>query len=401
MALLGIVLVALNLRTAVSTVSPIVTEITRDVPLNAVALGLLGAIPAVMFALSGLFGATIAKRLGLERFQALAIVLMVVGHLLRAFSGSFAALLLGSAIALIGAGVGNVLLPPLVKRYFPDRIGLVTTVYATVMSIGTAVPAAVAAPIANGAGWRVALGVWAVLSLTALVPWVAVLLQNRKERAALTTADEAPELTEPTPEMAGRIWHSRVAWTLALVFALSAFNAYAMFAWLPQLLVQTAGATAVQAGAFLALFGIMGLPTALVVPILAARMRNVSWLIQAGILAFVLGYLGLLLWPATLTWLWVALVGIGPLLFPAALTLINLRTRTQQGSVALSGFMQGTGYTLGALGPLLFGVLHTLTDGWVAPLLLLIVAALACTIAAAKLRKPIFVEDELRDRHSR
>jgi CP family cyanate transporter-like MFS transporter len=393
MALLGIVLVALNLRTAVAAISPIAAQIGADIPLGEVALGIIGMIPPIAFALSGIFGAYGARKVGLERFIAIAVVSMIAGHLVRAAATSYPMLLVGSVLALAGAGIGNVLLPPLVKRYFPDRVGLVTSLYVTVMSLGASIPAAVSAPIADSGSWRLALAVWSVLALASLVPWVVVLVQHRRERAALETGAERPHERQP-----GRIWRSPTAWTMAIVFGLPSFHAYAVFAWLPQLLVDSAGVSRINAGALLALFGIMGLPAALVVPVLVIRLRNVRWLMLSGLAAFVLGYLGLLLAPSTLTWLWVVLVGAGPLLFPACLTLINLRSRTHEGSVALSGFVQGVGYTIGALGPLLVGILHSVTGSWTAPLILLIATVLACAFSAVRLGRPTFVEDELRGR---
>jgi MFS transporter, CP family, cyanate transporter len=136
-------------------------------------------------------------------------------------------------------------------------------------------------------------------------------------------------------------------------------------------------------------------PAALIVPVLATRLTNVGLLVHAGIACFVLGYLGLLLAPASVPILWVALIGSGPLIFPACLVLINLRSRTQEGAVALSGFVQAVGYAIGALGPLLIGFLHDLTGGWSLALLVLIGTALACTFTAVLLRKPVFVEDDL------
>ncbi len=396
MALLGILLVALNLRTAVASISPIVAEIGADIRLDSVALGIIGAVPPIAFSFSALFGVLAAKRIGLERLLALAIVAMIAGHLLRSVAANFAVLLLGSVVALVGAGIGNVLLPPLVKRYFPDRIGLMTSLYVTLMSTSAAIPAALSAPIADSAGWRLSLAVWSALALTSLMPWVVVLLQHRRERAALTTADEAPELERPRPQLTGRIWHSKVAWTIAVVFALSSFHAYTMYAWLPRLLIDTAGVTSVQAGALLALFSIIGVPASIIVPVLTVRLKNVSWLLQSGIAAFVFGYLGLLFLPTTATWLWVALIGVGQLLFPACLTLINVRSRTHDGSVALSGFVQAVGYALAAPGPLVVAILNGATGGWTAPIILLIVSALACTFAAARLARPTFVEDDIR-----
>ncbi|HEY0260480.1 MAG TPA: MFS transporter [Lacisediminihabitans sp.] len=396
MALLGILLVALNLRTAVAAISPIVPSIRVDIPLNSLALGIVGMVPPVAFALSGLFGASLAKRLGLERLLVLAIVAMVIGHLLRAIAPGFVVLLLGSVIALVGTGIGNVLLPPLVKRYFPDRIGLVSSLYLTVLSIGTALPAALSAPIADSSGWRSSLAIWSVVAFASLVPWAAVLLQHRRELAALDAeADEAPELEEPEAPLSRRIWRSRVAWTIAIVFALSSLHAYAAFAWLPQILIDIAGVPPVVAGNLLALFSIVGLPAALIMPVLTVRLRNVGWLIQSGIAAFIVGYLGLLFVPTVATWLWVVLIGAGPLLFPVCLTLINLRTRTHEGAVALSGFAQGIGYTIAAFGPLLVGLLHTVTGGWTAALVLLLATAIACIYTGARLNRVVYLEDEL------
>ncbi len=391
--LLGVLLVGLNLRTAVAVISPIVPEIGVDIRLDSVALGVIGAVPPVAFALSALFGALLAKRIGVERLLTLSIVAMIVGQLLRSAATNFALLLLGSLIAMMGAGIGNVLLPPIVKRYFPDRIGLVTSLYVTLLSIGTAITAALTAPIADSLGWRTSLAVWSIMALIALVPWVIVLLRHRRDRAALQAGGE-PELEEPPLGTTGRIWHSKTAWTIAVIFAMSAFHVYVAFAWLPQLLVDVAGVSHVQAGALLALYSIVGLPAALVVPLLTARLKNVGWVIQSGVAAFVLGYLGLLLVPTVLTWLWVLLIGAGPLLFPAALTLINLRTRTHEGSVALSGFVQTIGYGIGALGPLLVATLRGLTGGWTVVLILLMATAVACAVVGTRLAKPTYVEDD-------
>jgi CP family cyanate transporter-like MFS transporter len=394
-ALLGILLVALNLRTAVAAISPIVSSIDVDIPLDSVTLGIIGMVPPIAFSLCGIFGAIPARRFGLERFLAIAMVAMVAGHLLRSLAGSFTGLFLGSVLALAGAGVGNILLPPLVKRYFPDRIGLVTTLYVAIISFSTAIPAALAAPITEANGWRLSLGIWSIVAIVGLVPWVLVLLAHRRERAAAASGVEVVDLARPGQEFSGKIWHSRVAWTIALVFAVSSFEIYAGLAWLPQLLEDIAQVSKFEAGNLLALYSVVGLPGALFLPALTTRMKNVSWLLQLGLAFFVLGYLGLLLAPTAATWLWVAMIGTGPMLFPICLTLINARTRSAQTSVALSGFAQGVGYALGALGPLLVGFLHDVTGGWTAPLILLLAIAAACAIAAAKLRKPTSIEDDL------
>ncbi len=399
MALLGIVLVAVNLRTAVTAISPIADEIRIDIALGSVGLGIIGALPPVAFAVSGLFGAMLARRVGLERLLVISIVVMIAGHVARASAGSYSFLLLGSAVVFAGIGIGNVLLPPLVKRYFPDRIGLLTTMYASFRALSTAVPAALAVPIADSRGWRVSLGLWSVFAVGGLIPWIIVLLQDRRERAALDAlGDDASDLPEPEPRLVGRLSHSKTAWAITLIFALSSFQAYSMFSWLPQLLIDVADVAPAHAGTLLGLYAIVGLPASLVVPVLVAKMRNAGVLVLVGIISFVLGYLGLLLLPTVLTPLWVVLAGLGPMLFPAALVLINLRTRSPHASVALSGFVQGFGYGIGICGPLLIGIVHDATGGWTVPLVLLIAVAVACVVPARMLRQPAFVEDELEAR---
>ena len=395
LALVGILLVALNLRTAVAAISPITGHIGEDIALSSVGLGVLGALPPIAFAVSGFVAPVIAKRIGLELAITLATVAMVAGDLARAFAGSFVQLMLGSVLALAGMGFGNILLPPAVKRYFPDRIGLVTTAYVTLLSISTAVPAILAAPVADAAGWRVSLGVWSVLAFSSLVPWFFLLLNNRKKRlAADPLGNDAVD--EPEAALFRRMLRSRTAWAIALAMAVSSLNAYATFAWFPELLTDIAGVDRIGAGALLAIYGIMGLPTGLLVPVLAARMRNVGLLVQLGVLFFVTAYLGLLFIPTYATWLWVVLAGLGPILFPVCLVLINLRTRSHHTSIALSGFVQSIGYTVGATGPFIVGILHDVTTGWTVPLIFLLGTALVAAISGFMLVKPRFVEDELR-----
>jgi len=395
LALVGIILVAATLRTAVAALSPIVSEISTDIPLNATAIGVLGMLPPVCFALFGIFTPVYTRRLGLENVLMLALTAMLIGHLTRGLAGSLSVLLIGSVVTFAGLGVGNVLLPPLVKKYFPDRIGLVTSLYVTTLALSTLFPPLIAVPVADAAGWRVSLGLWLLPVVFALVPWVTMFVRHRVQVAPGSVVDEAE------PALVGRVWRSSIAWALAVVFAASALNAYAMFAWLPQLLIDTAGVTPAQAGTLLSVYAAMGIPCALLIPWLTARMKNVAVLVYLGVAVFLIGDLGLLLAPATLTWLWVIMAGLGPLLFPLVLVLINLRTRTHAGSVALSGFVQSVGYTMGALGPLSVALLHEMTGAWTAPLIFLICTALAISVAGAVIARPHLLEDDLERSHGR
>ncbi|MFE6963607.1 CynX/NimT family MFS transporter [Agromyces sp. NPDC057679] len=395
LALVGIVLVAFNLRTAVASLSPILARLQEDIALGPAVVGLLGMLPPLCYAVFGIATPRLARRIGLEPMLVGALVVLGVGLAWRGLAGSAVALVLASALAFAAIGVGNVLLPPLVKRYFPDRIGLMTTIYVTAMSVSTFIPPLVAVPVAEASGWRASLGEWAVVAALSLVPWIALLVRSKRPQQAAAPAIE-PE--EAGPGGFAQLARSPLAWALTVVFTVSGFNAYAAFAWLPQMLHDIAGTTPAEAGALLALYAAMGLPAGLVVPIIAARYGRIRLLVGVSVASFVVGYLGLLVAPSTATWLWVVLIGTGPMIFPLTLVLINLRSRTHAGAVALSGFVQSVGYLIVAVGPLVVGLLHQASGGWTLPLVLLLVSALPAAVAGIVVARPRFVEDDRRGR---
>lgn len=419
LALMGVVLVSLSLRTPVAAMSPILDRIGDDIPLDAFTLGLIGAAPPLAFAASGLLAPGLARRIGLERALVAALVAMALGHLARALAPEAVVLTLGTVLALLGVGVGNVLLPPVVRRYFPDRVGLITSLYATLLSVSTAIPALVAVPVADAAGWRTSLAMWTVVAAVAAVPWVVVLVQHRPlptatgpvttrtgpvELGAMQLEDAQAAATEaaverragPRGRLGVRMLRSPTAWAIGVTFGSSSLGAYAAFAWLPQLLVDRAGADDSVAGALLALYAFMGFPAGLLIPVLVARHpRSTAPMILLGGALFVGGYLGLLLAPSAAPLLWVASAGLGPLLFPLALVLINLRSATPQTTVALSGFVQTVGYLLGAVGPFVVGILHDATGGWTVPLIFLLGVLVLIPPAALILARNRTVDAEL------
>lgn len=376
--LAGIVLVGLNLRIAVAAVSPIVDVVREDFALSATQVGLLGTIPVASFAVFGSLATPVARRLGLEPTMILALLLSMSGELLRALADGAPAFLAWSVIALGGLGMGNVLLPPLVKRYFPDRIGTVTAAYSVSMSVSAAVPPLVALPVAQAAGWRFSVGMWAILGFAAVVPWVVVIAQSVAARSHLRTLlRRAPRTDRPAAlERAGAaesriVWRSRLAWALVLTFFANTTCTYVLFAWLPEILAD-AGLGADVGGRWLAVFAILGLPASIASPVLTARMRNPYPLVVGFVACWVVGLLGLMLTPAHGTAVWMVLVGIGPGSFPIMLALIGLRSRTPAVAVALSGMVQGLGYGLAVVGPVGIGVLHVATGSWREPFLVLL-----------------------------
>jgi len=396
--LVGIVLSALTLRTAVTSITPLLDPIGADLGFGSAVAGVFGMLPALAFAVFGLVTPVLVHRVGLERMALVAMLMAAVGTFTRSLAGDTLVLLALSALALGGMGVGNVVIPPLVKRYFPDRVGGLSTLYISFVQLGTVLPALVAVPLANASDWRVSTGSWTVVAVAAAVPWVAVLMMERTKDSPLAHAhdsavhghDEAPEL--PAVHAGGKAWHSPVAWGMAAMFGMTSLNTYALFTWLPKILTD-AGGSAELGGNMVGLFSALGLVAALTMPLLATRVANPYPIVLACAVFYVVGFLGLLLAPMQHPVLWVSLVGLGPSTFPLALTLINLRTRTPAGSAALSGFSQGVGYTVASLGPLLFGLLRQVTGSWAWPFAMLGGAVVVLLIGGYVACKPRILED--------
>ncbi|WP_227983888.1 MFS transporter [Nocardia spumae] len=390
LVLVAIVLSALTLRVAVTAFTPLAERIGGDIGYSTAVVGVFGMIPTAMFALAGLITPIFVRRLGLERTALVAMLMTGAGQLTRALVPDTWELLLLSAFALAGMGIGNVVIPPLVKRYFADHLALMSSVYITMVQVGTMIPALIAVPVADAAGWRVSLGVWALVGFAATVPWLGVLRGRRgRDRVDATALSAVPG---EQPERPGNIWRSPLAWGMAAMFGMTSLNTYAMFTWLPKILAD-AGADASFGGTMVAFFSFIGLAAALTAPTFTARIRNPFPIVVVCAVSFFAAFAGLLIAPMSAPWLWVLLLGIGPSTFPMALTLINLRTRTQAGSAALSGFTQGIGYTVACVGPLLFGVLHSVSGSWAMPFALLSVAVVVLVVGAWQACTPRMLED--------
>lgn len=176
-ALVGVVLVSLNLRTAVTSLSPLLGVIDAEIGLGAAGMGLLGMVPTAMFAVWGVLTPIVLRRVGLEMLTVLAMVAAAVGQLIRAAAHDPWVMGAGSLIALAGMGIGNVVAPPLVKKYFPRHVAAVSMAYITGLQLGTVVPALVAVPVEEAAGWRVSIGWWAVLAVVAAIPWIVEIVR--------------------------------------------------------------------------------------------------------------------------------------------------------------------------------------------------------------------------------
>lgn len=398
LALAGITLAAFNLRTAVTSITPLLDVVGGHFGFGATIAGVIGMLPAAAFAAFGAATPALARRAGLERTVLLAMALAAAGLALRSAAPDTAVLVAGSLVALAGMGIGNVVLPPLVKRWFPHRVGHLSVAYITALQGGTILAALLAVPMAEAWGWRLSMASWTLAALAATVPWLVLLGRGHGEAPAAREAAPDPlpaagaTALDSTPVTRHRAWHTALGWGMALMFGMTSLATYAMFTWMPALFTD-AGASPAFGGAMVALYTGFSLLGGLVVPGLAVRLRNSFPLALLCALAQFAGFAGLWQAPMAAPWLWATLVGVGGCTFPLGLTLINLRTRTPAGSAALSGFTQGLGYTLACLGPLLFGLLKDATGGLAWPFAMLAASVVVMLLGAWQACRPRFLED--------
>ncbi|MFI8998437.1 CynX/NimT family MFS transporter [Streptomyces sp. NPDC053542] len=386
----GLVLAALNLRPAITSLGALMEEVRDGLGMSGTVAGLLTSVPALCFAVFGIAAPRLARRFGAGTIVCAGMAAIALGVLVRPFAGGTAGFLAASALALAGIAVSNILLPVVIKTFFPDRVGSMTGLYSMALAMGTSLAAALTVPVtgALGGGWQAGLAVWAVLAALAVVPWLAVLRRRPPQEAPAPGAGAA---REDAPAV--RISRSPTAWALAVFFGLQATAAYITMGWLPQIF-RDAGVPAGTAGVLLAVTMAMGIPLSFVLPRLAARMRH-QGVLAVGLGACGLaGYAGLWLAPAAGAWGWALLMGISNCAFPLALTMIGMRARSAAGVVKLSAFAQCIGYLISIPGPLLVGTLYQHSGGWGLPIALmagLMVPQIAVGVLAGRDRR---IEDE-------
>lgn len=368
--LLAVLLVGLNLRASIAAVGPVLPEIRADLALSATGAGLLTALPVLCFGLLAPPAGEAGRRLGIDRAIVVGVAAIALATAVRVVDGS--ALLLAGTV-LLGAGmtIGNVLVPPAVKREFGVRAGPVTGLYTAALTAGAALTAALTAPLAAVWGWRIALACWAVLAAVAAVVWLLVVGAGPRPAGGPSAA------TGPAARPARRIWREPVAWAVSIGLGLQSVLYYAFTAWLPTVLVEDGGVDLGAAAVAAALFQLLGIAGALLVPAVVGRLPDQRGLAVAVALGWCTLPVGLLAAPEA----WVVWSALGGVTQGAgvslAFTVIVLRGRGEDAVRRISAMAQVVAYPIGAAGPLVVGALNGATGGWTVPLLVLTGCAVA------------------------
>ncbi|MFC9847564.1 CynX/NimT family MFS transporter [Streptomyces sp. NPDC060223] len=404
LVVVAIVLTALNLRPAITSLGALLEEVRDGLGMSGSVAGLLTSVPPLCFAAFGVMAPRLARRFGPGAVVCAGMVAIATGLAVRPYAGNTAGFLAGTALALMGIAVSNVLMPVIVKSWFPERVGSMTGLYSMALALGTAAAAAVTVPMTDalGGSWRSGLVVWAGLAVVAVLPWIPLAGVrgagvSGRQGTSVPGARRSSRagVSRPVTDVPDglRITRSRTAWALAVFFGLQATAAYITMGWMAQIF-RDAGVSAGTAGLLLAVTMVMGVPLAFVIPRLATRLPHQGPIVVALGVCGLAGYAGLYLAPAGGAWAWALLLGVSNCAFPLALTMVGMRARTGAGVAKLSAFAQSAGYLISIPGPLLVGVLYQHSGGWGLPLALmagLMIPQIAVGILAGRDRT---VEDE-------
>jgi CP family cyanate transporter-like MFS transporter len=363
--LAGLVLVTLNLRSILTVVGPLVSDIRSDLGLSRSAAGLLTTAPLLAFGLVSPLAPRIAARFGSDRTLVVSLLVLAAALAVRPLP-PLALLFAGTLAAGCAVAVANVLLPALIKRHFAERAAFMVATYSVVLGIGAALAAGLAVPSMEwlGDSWRAALAIWTIPALLGALAWVP------QVRAAPARGVRA------APRVHVHLWRDRVAWQVTGFLAFQGLLFYSMAAWLPDML-REAGLSAASAGGLVSLALIAGLPLGLIVGVAAERLDDQRPIALVTVALAAAGWLGVLVAPTSASWLWASLLGCGfGTGFPLVLTLMVLRARDVRHSAELSGMAQSVGYAVAAAAPVGIGALHDLSGSWTLPLVALTAATL-------------------------
>lgn len=349
--LLGLVLVALNLRPALSSLAPLLHQVRDTTGLSAAAAGLLTTLPVLCLGLFAPLAPRLARRMGAERTVLAILVVLAFGIVLRSLF-PVAGLFFGSLVAGASIGIIGVLLPGIVKRDFPHIAGIMTGVYTMALCLGAALAAGATVPLAGwlDGSWQLALASWAIPALLAALIWLPQARQTQHAQRHIASVRG--------------LWRDALAWQVTLYMGLQSSLAYIVFGWLPSILIDR-GMSPTAAGLMLSGSVLVQLLSALAAPWLGTRGRDQRLVVVLVLALTLAGLLGFLYAPLDSIGLWALVLGLGQGgTFSIALALIVLRSPDAYVASHLSGMAQGVGYTLAAAGPFVVGLVHDLTGGW-------------------------------------
>lgn len=380
----ALVLVGLNLRGPIVGIPPVISEISADLALSPAAAGFLTSVPLLCFATLSPFAGALARRIGLDTAILLGLVVIGLGLVLRPWGGA-AVMLLGTAAIGFAITVGNVVVPVIVRRDAGRRTKQLMALSTTSYTMGATLAAATTAPLAVLMGWRMSIASWVVILLLAVLVWVLRMHQARAGTDAQASTASAPEQSRQEVHRGRRtVWKEPAAWALAVFFGLQSALFYTATTWLPALLVDEAGLSVAGGGTAMSVFQVVSIAGPLSVPPLLRTLGSARYLAVVAGAGSMIMFAGLLaapeVWPV-----WIVVGGFFQgLNLGLALTLVAMRPIDVDYGRGLSAMVQGVGYAIAAVGPVLIGAVREASSDW--SVTLWILAAIAVVYGLVGLR---------------
>ncbi|MCD4503213.1 cyanate transporter [Chromobacterium piscinae] len=375
--ILALVLVGLNLRPSMAAIGPLLTSIRSSIPLSYTLISLLTMLPVLAMGFAMFRGARLAARWGEHRSIAVSLLVIGLASLARLYASTALDLILSAVVAGAGIAVIQSVMPGIIKSRFPDAVALLMGVYVTAIMGGAALSASVS-PFIGGwfGGWQRALAAWSALAAVALAVWYAI----RGEIVSFSAAEQGA--AAPAESFSSR----PRAWLLGIFFGLGTASYTCVLAWLPPFYVEQ-GWQDTHAGLLLAYLTSMEVVSGLVTPALASRSldrRPVLLLVLASVIA---GFSGLILAPTAYPIVWAGLLGFGiGGLFPMSLIVAMDHMDAPRRAGQLTAFVQGVGYLIAALSPLIAGYIKDVSSSFTQAWLLLALVSAGMVAMVARFR---------------
>ena len=369
--LLGIILLGMILRTPITSVGAIIGPLKNLLEINNTVAGLITTIPLIAFAIFSPFVAKISNKIGLEKTLYLAAIVTSIGLLLRFYINT-SVFFVTTFIIGVGITVGNVLLPGLAKKYFPENLGVMTGFYAVVMNVSASVAAGVSYPIlsSNVGGEKfstgLAVNIWLIVSILNIVIYAIITKNSKSERIEDKKSGGKGYLT------------SLKMWSVMLSMGLQSALFYCSVSWFAEIMISK-GFTPSEAGLLLSISQFAQFPSTFLVPVLAEKIKNkliIPIFIAMGYVASLIGmiYIQGNFVLMTVYIVLFALAGGGS--FSYVMYLFSAKSKNEEEAADISGLAQAGGYWLAAIFPPLLGYVRDVLNWDVAIYILIVTASL-------------------------
>lgn len=362
--LVTIIIISCTLRAPITGVGSLVSTIRETLGLSSSSAGMLTTIPLIAFGLVSVLVGKLSDRLGAGRMMLLGLLFLTTGIIVRSYAG-IVGLFVGTAVIGIGLAVANVLVPAIIKANYPEKVGMMTSVYTTAMSIFAGLSGGISVPLANAFGWENALFIWITLAVPAFILWIP----NGKG-----------ELTAKGSGKGSPITKDSMTWWISLYMGVQSLLFYCFVAWFATI-VQSYGFDKVTAGYYNSAYLLLGIPGSMLVPALAGRKKHQSGMgIALGVI-YIVGLLAML-FAGNHVALLIAVICCGicsGVCIAFSMALFGLHTKNAADTSALSGLAQSVGYLLASVGPMLMGKIFDISGSWTVPMVLLIILAVILT----------------------